>query len=231
MVEGHGLYMSDNVWQKAVDRIYMDELIMRFPVLQPCISELLRSVEILKLSFKSDGKLLVCGNGGSAADSIHIVGELMKGFVLPRKLTKEERNKIHTQFPESADYFYENLQRALPAISLTNEIGMTTAYANDKAPDLVFAQQVLGHGKRGDVLFAISTSGNSKNIVYAAKIAKVLGLQVVGLTGKSGGALKDLCDCCICAPESETYKIQELHLPIYHAICLELEKHFFESDY
>jgi D-sedoheptulose 7-phosphate isomerase len=175
--------------------------------------------------FNIRGKLLVCGNGGSAADALHIVGELMKSFVIYRELSDSE--KAHFEQAPDREVLTENLHRALSAISLINESSLSTAYANDAAPELGFAQQLYGLGNVGDVLFAISTSGNSKNIIYAAETARAVRIKVIGLTGNTGGKLKQFCDECICVPESETFKIQELHLPVYHAICLALEEEFF----
>lgn len=205
----------------------LNQLIQRYPKISVCYDDILNATNILAKSFANGKKLLVAGNGGSAADALHIVGELMKAFVLPRNLSKELSEAIDSNC-EHTDYLKKNLQMALPAIALVSEIGLTAAYSNDVAPDLVFAQQVLGYGNEGDVFLGISTSGNSKNIIYAAEVAKARGMKVIGLTGEAGGQLKDYSDVCIKAPEKETYKIQELHLPIYHAICLELEKRFFE---
>ena len=170
---------------------------------------------------------MVCGNGGSASDSLHIVGELMKGFVLPRKLDENMQKRLREACPEMAEYCIENLQGALPAISLVSEAGLTTAYANDQAPDLAFAQQVLGQAKPGDVLLAISTSGNSTNVLYAIGIARALHVKTIGLTGHTGGKMASLCDVCIKVPGVETFKIQEYHLPVYHALCMCVEEEFF----
>lgn len=188
------------------------------------------SIQMIIDCFKNENKLLVCGNGGSAADSLHIVGELMKGFLLPRKLASKKQQEIRMQFPESADYLINNLQRTLTAISLVSETALSTAYANDQAPDMFFAQQVLGHGQPGDILLAISTSGNSKNVIYAAQIAKVQNMKVISLTGNSGGKLREFSDLLLNAPSDETYIIQEYHLPIYHAICAAVENEFFSEE-
>ena len=206
---------------------HLDDLIKRYLALEVCHKDIVSAYEILENCYQSGNKLLVAGNGGSAADALHIVGELMKSFVLPRKLSHEICDAIDKNC-EHANYLKENLQMALPAIALVGEIGLTTAYSNDVAPDLVFAQQVLGYGNARDVFLGISTSGNSKNIVYAAELAKAKGMYVVGLTGKTGGKLADICDVCVKVPEVETYKVQEQHLPVYHAVCLELEKRLFE---
>lgn len=205
---------------------HLDNLIERYPALEVCHKDIVSAYEILENCFKNGNKLLGAGNGGSAADALHIVGELMKAFVLPRKLSSELCEAIDKTC-DHADYLKNNLQMALPAIALVGEIGLTTAYSNDVAPDLVFAQQVLGYGNSGDVFLGISTSGNSKNIIYAAEMAKAKGMNVIGLAGKTGGKLADICDICIRVPEYETYKVQELHLPVYHALCLELENRFY----
>ena len=207
---------------------HIDELVARYRNLIVCKQDIIEAYNVLNNCFSNGNKLLVAGNGGSAADALHIVGELMKAFVLPRKLNKQlcdaiEKNSKH------AEYLKENLQMALPAIALVGEVGLTTAYSNDVAPDLMFAQQVLGYAKAGDVFLGISTSGNSKNIIYAAEIAKAMGMYVIALTGETGGKLKDACDVCIKVPEKETFKIQELHLPVYHALCLEIEDNFFRE--
>jgi len=184
---------------------------------------------IIIKSFEEGGKLLLCGNGGSCADCDHIVGELMKGFLSKRSLSDEQKQFMIN----NADYinrqWLEELQGGLPAISLTSQTALNTAFCNDVNPELLYAQQLMGLGKKDDVLFCISTSGNSKNVCAAATVGKALGLTVIGLTGESGGALKEIADVCICAPEAETYKVQELHLPIYHYICAEIEKFFFNS--
>lgn len=215
---------------KQSTRNVIENLIKRYGALSVCKDDILETVQVLITSYRAGGKLLVCGNGGSAADAQHIVGELMKGFVLPRKLPEEKQRKIKEVFPEGADYLIDNLQGALPAISLQGEIALTSAYINDKAPDLAFAQQVMGLGRQGDVFLGISTSGNSQNVLYACQIAKVQGLKVIGLTGETGGKMKDLCDVAIRVPNKETFMIQELHLPIYHALCLALENEFFGGE-
>lgn len=205
---------------------YIDDLVLRYSCLDECKSEIIATYNVIKKCFEKKHFLLVCGNGGSAADALHIVGELMKSFVKNRKLSKELCEAIDKNC-EHADNLKNNLQMALPAIALVGEIGLTTAYSNDVAPELVFAQQVLGYGNEGDVFLGISTSGNSKNVIYAAEVAKAKGMIVIGLTGKNGGKLADICDVCIKVPEVETYRVQELHLPIYHALCLELELSLF----
>ncbi len=212
---------------KEATKKALDGLFARYPVLAACRTDVFAAADTICESFRAGGKLIACGNGGSAADAEHIVGELMKGFLKKRPLPQATREKMKAAFPQDADYLYENLQGALPAISLVNSVALGTAFANDQSADLVFAQQVLGLGREGDVLFAISTSGNSKNVLYAVEIAKVRGLKTVALTGRSGGKLKPVADITIAVPEDETYRIQELHLPVYHAICIAAEEEFF----
>ena len=170
---------------------------------------------------------MVCGNGGSAADSEHIVGELMKGFTLPRKVPAEMSKKFTQVDNDLGNVLTENLQEALPSIALTTHAALSTAFMNDCQPVLVFAQQVYGYAQEGDCFLGISTSGNSQNVLYAAVVAKAQGLSLIGLTGAKQNKLEKYCDVCIHVPETETYKIQELHLPIYHCICLMLEDYFF----
>lgn len=207
--------------------LYLNMLLERYPVLDICKEDIFTAYDVLAKCFAGNKKLLIAGNGGSAADSMHIVGELMKSFVLPRKLNKEICKSIDKHC-EHADHLKINLQMALPAIALVNEIGLITAYGNDVVQDLVYAQQILGYGNKGDVFLGITTSGNSKNIIYAAETAKAKGMKVIVLTGKSGGKIKNIVDVCVTVPEEETYKVQELHQPLYHAWCLELERTFFK---
>ena len=209
---------------------YIDLLILRYPqliVAKDCIVE---AYQILEESYTNDGKLLVAGNGGSAADAEHIVGELMKGFVNPRKLEAEYSDALITVNKELGRVLSENLQGALPAIALDGHLALTTAYLNDCEPLLCSAQQVNGYGRKSDVFLGISTSGNSRNILYAATVAKAKGMKVIGLTGEKDSKLSEISDTCIQVPETETYKIQELHLPVYHCLCLMLEDTFFGKE-
>lgn len=206
---------------------YLDELVERYPCLQACKDDISIAFEIIRDSYKSRGKLLVAGNGGSAADSEHIVGELMKGFVKPRCLDADMKSKLENVDAQMGKILGDKLQGAMPAIALVDHVALSTAYLNDMDPLLGFAQQLYGYGNEEDVFLAISTSGNSQNILYACTVAKAKGLKVVGLTGKDGGKLKDMCDIAIVVPESETFKIQELHLPVYHCLCLMLEEEMF----
>lgn len=206
---------------------HLDTLITRYPDMVCCKNDILQAYTILAESYKDSKKLLVAGNGGSAADSEHIVGELMKGFVKPRKLGEEYSNALINANPELGAVLSESLQRALPAIALDGHPALTTAYMNDCEPLLCFAQQVNGYGIAGDVFLGISTSGNSKNILYAATVAKARGLKVIGLTGEKESKLSAMADVCIRVPRKETFMIQELHLPVYHCLCLMLEETFF----
>lgn len=208
-------------------KVSIEELIQRYPTLEREKCNIVEAYQIMAQSYKNGGKLLVAGNGGSAADSEHIVGELMKGFVEPRKMSEEFSEKLKNADNQMGKELAEKLQGALPAIALVDHVALSTAYLNDVDPLLGFAQQINGYGVAGDVFLAISTSGNSKNILYACTVAKAKGMKVIGLTGKNGGKLKDMSDVAIIVPEEETYKIQELHLPVYHWLCLALEERFF----
>ena len=208
----------------------IDDLIGRYPVLSVCKDDLRAAVEAICESYRAGHKLIACGNGGSASDAEHIVGELMKGFLMPRKLDQAMADKMQQVCPDEADYFMKTLQGALPALSMVNQVALNTAFANDQAPDLSFAQQLLGMGDAGDVLLGISTSGNSTNVLYAADMAKVKGVKMIALTGETGGKLRDKADICICVPSRETYKIQEYHLPIYHMLCIAAENEFFGPE-
>ena len=206
---------------------HIDLLIERYPSLESAKNDIVAAYLLLEESYENGGKLLVAGNGGSAADAEHIVGELMKGFKLPRKPEADFAEKLVEENQELGSVLAENLQGALPAIALDGHPALSTAYMNDCEPLLCFAQQVNGYGKSGDVFLGISTSGNSKNVLYAATTAHAKGMKVIGLTGAKDSKLKDMSDVCIKAPQTETYMIQELHLPIYHCLCLMLEDNFF----
>ena len=206
---------------------YLEELLTRYPVLISVKDDIKEAYEILENCYKNGGKLLIAGNGGSCADAEHIVGELMKGFVKPRAVSAEFGEKLSKADPVRGRELADKLQGGLPAIALTGHPGLSTAYLNDVDGNLIYAQQTYGYGKEGDVLLGISTSGNSKNIMYAMTAAKAIGMKTIGLTGKDGGELKQTADVSIVVPEKETFKIQELHLPVYHALCLMLEERFF----
>jgi D-sedoheptulose 7-phosphate isomerase len=203
------------------------KMIFRYPALESCRDDIENAVSTIINSYTSGGKLLVCGNGGSAADAEHIVGELMKGFRKPRKLGDELRNLLIKADEKTGTYLADKLQGALPAISLNSHPSLRSAFINDVDADLVFAQQVLGYGKKGDILLGISTSGNAQNVYNAFFLARTLGIRTIGLTGKTGGRFKDICELLIRVPEEETYLVQELHLPVYHAICAYVEDFFF----
>lgn len=209
---------------------HLETLTSRYPQLEVCRHDIAEAFDMLRKSYESDGKLLVAGNGGSASDAEHIVGELMKAFVLPRKLTHEESARLTEMDAERGPVLAANLQQALPAIALDGHIALSTAYMNDCEPLLCFAQQVNGYGRPGDVFLGISTSGNSANILYAVTMAKARGMKVIGLSGAKESKLAKAADVCIRVPETETFKIQELHLPVYHCLCLMLEKYFFGGN-
>ena len=198
-------------------------LLSRYPVLTGAKQDIYNAYLLLKDTYEAGGKLLIAGNGGSASDAEHIVGELMKGFKLPRKIGAEFAEKLLAVDAQMGTVLAENLQGALPAIALDGHYSLNTAYANDCEPALCFAQQVYGYGNAGDVLLAITTSGNSQNILYAATVAKAKGMKVIGMTGEKESKLSAMADICIRAPETETYMVQELHLPVYHCLCLMLE--------
>lgn len=213
-------FKGDNM-KNNVEKIYND-LFFRYPALSYVKNDVEKVFEIIKATYINKGKLLVCGNGGSASDSSHIVGELMKGFMLSRKLPESEKAKFQNK--EIAN----GLQGALPAISLVGEGALMTAFCNDCNPDLVFAQQVYGLMNENDTLLCLSTSGNSKNVVAAAQTAKAKGGKVVSIVGEKGGILSDISDACIKLPSTITPEIQEYTLPVYHTICAMLESEFFE---
>lgn len=206
---------------------YINLLIERYPSLDCIKEDIKKAYMVLEESIKNGGKILIAGNGGSAADAEHIVGELMKSFKKERKLSKKEKDNLIAVNHELGSVLAENLQGTIPAIALDGHFALTTAYMNDCEPLLCFAQQVNGYGNKNDVFIGISTSGNSKNVLYAATVAKAKGLKVIGLTGERDSKLANMSDVCIKAPQTETYMIQENHLPIYHCLCLMLEERFF----
>ena len=198
----------------------LDELYVRYPQLKGCEGEVAKAFDLLMTCYRGGGKVLTCGNGGSAADAEHIVGELLKKFRKHRDIDGGVAAKLPPEL-------VAKLEGALPAVSLVSMSGILTAFANDVAWQTAFAQQVYGLGNPGDVLIALSTSGNSANCVNAALVAKAKGLKVISMTGAGGGKLGDLADAAIKVPETETYKIQELHLAIYHALCAAIEEVLF----
>lgn len=205
----------------------IDILVERYPQLSCIANDLYSCYSIIADCYKKGGKLLIAGNGGSAADAEHIVGELMKGFKLQRKVDEAFASRLCDLNEELGSVLAQNLQGALPVIALDGHPALSTAYMNDCEPLLCFAQQVNGYGKEGDVFLGISTSGNSKNILYAAVTARAKGMKIIGLTGAKNSKLEQMSDVCIKVPETETYMIQELHLPVYHCLCLMLENEFF----
>lgn len=205
----------------------LNELINRYPSLCDCKEDIKKAVDAIIDCYEKGGKLLLCGNGGSCADCEHIVGELMKGFLKKRPLDGSKMEEMKRNCNLVNDEMLEKLQGGLPAIAIPSITALNSAFCNDVDPELVYAQPLMSLAKENDILIGISTSGNSKNVFGAVKVAKALGIKVIGLTGKTGGKLKDTADICICAPETETFKIQELHLPIYHYLCAAVEEHFF----
>lgn len=207
-------------------QVHYDLLLERYPALAAQGEQILAMFETVASVYHAGGKLLVCGNGGSCADAEHIVGELMKCFLIRRPIPAALDAAL-AAYGEDGEALRSHLEGALPAISLCGHNALTTAYLNDTEPTMTFAQQVVGYGRAGDVLLAISTSGNSKNCVYAATAARAMGLRVLALTGEKPSKLSALADVTVQAPSAETFKIQEYHLPIYHALCAMLEAEFF----
>lgn len=203
-------------------------LMEHYPELRQIKEDIFAAYHLMETCFAAGGKLLLCGNGGSAADSEHIAGELLKEFKIKRTIPRDLNFEGIGE--EEIRFFYENLQGALPAISLTGHPAYATAWCNDAKGELVFAQQVYALAKDQDALLALSTSGNSKNVVNAVLTARAKGLITIGMTGIRESRLSELCDCCICVPAKETFRIQEYHLPIYHTLCAMLEKRFFSKE-
>ncbi len=208
---------------------HLDTLIARYPDVSGLVTDLERAFSLWRDSFASGHKTLICGNGGSAADSEHIVGELMKGFLRKRPVAEEFTRQAEATFGEHGVYLASHLQGALSAISLNSQQSLLTAYSNDVAFDMAYAQQVYGYGRTGDVLLALSTSGNAQNVVNAVQVAKLRSLRTIAFTGSPGGKLATLCDVVIKVPDHKTYRIQERHLAIYHTLCIMLEESFFEN--
>lgn len=209
---------------------HIDLLIERYPVLEICKEDIISGYELLEECYTKGGKLLIAGNGGSAADAEHIAGELMKRFKTPRPIPNELKERLIKIDPVRGENLSKNLERPLMAIPLVAHEALTTAYINDVDGLGVFAQQLYGFGKKNDVFLGISTSGNSQNVMSATVVARALGIKVLGLTGELGGELNMVSNVCVKVPETETYRIQELHLPVYHCLCLMLEDHFFGAD-
>ena len=208
---------------------FLDELVQRYPVLEPVKGDILKAYEIMRDCYEKGGKLMIAGNGGSCSDSEHIVGELMKSFMFERKIQKKYADELVRLYGDEGVALSKKLEGTLCSIPLTSMPALSTAFINDVDPALTFAQMLYGYGREGDCFLGISTSGNSKNILYALQVAKAKGITTIGLTGEGGGKMKELCDITIQVPEKETFMIQELHLPIYHCLCAMLEADFFEE--
>lgn len=206
---------------------HIDLLMKRYPVLETCKKEIIGGYELMETCYKNGGKLLIAGNGGSAADSEHIAGELMKRFKTPRSIPEDLKKKLIEVDSIRGENLAKNLERPLMAIPLVAHEALTTAYINDVDGLGVFAQQLYGFGREGDVFLGITTSGNSQNVMSATVVARALGIKVLGLTGENGGELSQVANVCVKVPETETYMVQELHLPVYHCWCLMLEDKFF----
>ena len=206
----------------------IEQLIKRFPELDPMKKTIENVIDEIIKCYEKGGKVLIAGNGGSACDSEHIAGELLKSFLKKRPIKEEIRKELLKI--EDGEYIADNLESPLRAVALTSHLGLSSAYLNDKEPYLVFAQQLLGFGDRGDIFIAISTSGNAKNIIYASKLAKAMGIKVVSLTNENGGKLAEMADIAIKAPAKETHIAQEYHEAIYHEICIRVEEHFFKEN-
>ena len=211
--------------KESTKKIY-EELLQRYPLLQAEKENILSAFQAIKATYQGGGTLFCAGNGGSAADCEHIVGELLKCFKKRRDIDSKTAGNLLKNGEDGA-FILSKLEGSLPAVSLVSQTGILTAFANDKAWETAIAQQLYGLAKAGDCFLALSTSGNSKNCVYAAMVAKAKDVRTVALTGENGGKLKEICDCCVCVPETETFKVQELHLPVYHCICAMLEEEFF----
>ncbi len=205
----------------------LNELINRYPKLSDCCAEIERAKDMLIDMYKKGGKLLICGNGGSAADSDHIVGELSKGFMKKRPIPEKDRERLRELYPDDWERLARGLQCGLPAVSLHSQSALLTAFVNDVEPDMMYAQALYALGKAGDILIGISTSGNSANVVNAARIAKAAGINVIALTGERKSLLSSLADICIRVGDMETYRVQELHLPVYHYLCAAVEDEFY----
>lgn len=214
---------------KETVKKHLEELVERYPSLKVCKKDIEKAYLLLEKAYDNDKKLLIAGNGGSAADSEHMAGELMKRFKINRPIDKKFADKLKAVDKTRASRLVKNLEKPLRAVPLTSHISITTAYMNDADASGVFAQQMLGFGDKGDAFLAISTSGNSENIISACVVAKALGIKIIGLTGENKCELDKYSDVCIKVPEKETYKIQELHLPVYHCLCLMLETNYFKK--
>ena len=205
----------------------LEELMERYPALKECRAEIERAGELMMETYRAGGKIMVCGNGGSCADSDHIVGELMKGFLKLRPIKGKKRDALCQALGDSGEEIVDKLQGGIPAISLPAQAAVLSAFANDVDASLVYAQLVYGYARKGDLLIGLSTSGNSKNVVAAARVAKAVGISALALTGSRESKLSAICDRTVRVPETETFKVQELHLPIYHYLCAYMENEIF----
>lgn len=214
--------------QKRSEQELLDGMVTRYPDLKDVQADVRRAFEVMRDCFQSGGKLLICGNGGSAADSDHIAGELLKSMELKRPITTAQRKALVDRYSAEGEWIADRLMQALPAISLLGHPGLLSAMDNDVSSEMAYAQQVFAYGKPGDVLLAISTSGKATNVKHAMRVAHSLGMHIIGLTGSTPSEFNDLCDVAICAPGTLTVDVQERHLPIYHTLCRLLENHFFD---
>lgn len=205
----------------------LQELINRYPSLEICKEEIQKAADAMIGCYALGNKILTCGNGGSCADADHIVGELMKGFLKKRPLSEQQKKTMLERNPQLEAAVLEKLQQGLPALSLCSLTALNSAFCNDVDPALMYGQAVMGMCREGDILLCMSTSGNAENVYWAAQVGRALGCTVIGLTGAKGGKLKEIADICICVPETKTFKVQELHLPVYHYLCAVTEAHFF----
>ena len=207
----------------------LQNLFSHYPELKTCEDDILTAFGFLADCYDHDGIVYTCGNGGSCADAAHIVGELMKGFVCKRMLTCEERDELTRMDAVDGAYLADHLQHGLRAVSLMGQEALSSAVGNDLGGDLAPSQQLMGFARPGDVLLGISTSGNARNIALACKVAKLKRLKIIGMTGEGGGKLASLADVCIKVPAKETYRVQEYHLPVYHALCMMIEVRYFKA--
>jgi len=215
---------------KEYTKNLIESFFLKFSDLQYLKESMEKSISLMTSRIQSGGKILICGNGGSASDSEHIAGELLKEFYIKRPINQEFGERLIEVYGEEGRVLTENLQGAIPAISLISQTGFLSAFGNDAKPELTYAQEVFAYGNPGDMLIAISTSGNAKNVCYAAMMAKALDVFVLSLTGENGGNLRKYSDVLLNVPETETYLVQELHLPLYHLLCRGIEFEIFGEE-
>jgi D-sedoheptulose 7-phosphate isomerase len=212
---------------KASSAGLLDDVCRRAPALAPCRDDMAAACELLLGCVRAGGTILACGNGGSAADAEHIVGELMNRYRLCRPIPQAHARALQERAGPDAAGLVAHLQQSIRAVSLVSQTSLISAVANDSSPEMVFAQQVYGYGREGDALLAISTSGNARNVICALHAARLRGMHTIGLAGAKGGAMRPLCDVALCVPAEATYQVQELHEPLYHGICAVLENELF----